>query len=81
MFMDITVIDLFDQNVVLALTSLVNKVSCLFYHYSIKCETSSVKHDCPLSKVLLPITIMDLIGNWKFRYSHTTALSPYLVVT
>ena len=25
--------------------------------------TSSVKHDCPLSEVLLPIAIMDLIGN------------------
>ena len=79
--MNITGIDLFDQNVVLTWTSLVNKVSCLCCHYSIKCETSSVKHDCPLSEVLIPITIMHLIGNWKFRYSHTNALSPYLVVT
>ena len=41
--------------------------------------TSSVKHDCPLSEVLLPITMMDLIGNWEFKYSHTTALSTYMV--
>ena len=40
-----------------------NKASCLFCRNSIKCETSSVKRDCPLSEVLLPITIMDLIGN------------------
>ena len=48
--MDISDIDLFDQN--------------------IKCKTFSVKYDCPLSEVLLPITIMNLIGNWKFKYSH-----------
>ena len=29
-----------------------------------------------LSEVLQPITIMDLIGNWEFRYSHKTALFP-----
>ena len=40
---------------------------------------SSVKHDSLLSEVLLPITIMDLIGNWKFKYSHTTALSRYMI--
>ena len=44
-----------------------NKASCLFCRNSIKCETSSVKRDCPLSEVLLPITIMDLIGNWEFK--------------
>ena len=54
---------------------------CLFYDYFQKCKTSSLKHDCPLSEVLLPITIMDLIGNWEFKYSHTTALTPYMVVT
>ena len=58
-----------------------NKASCLFCRNSIKCETSSVKRDCPLSEVLLPITIMDLIGNWEFKYSHRTDLSPYMVVT
>ena len=77
--MDITNIDLFDQNVVLINMDLICK--SLFCHYSIKCEMSSVKHDGPLSKVLLPITIMDLIGNWKFKYSYTTALSPYTVVS
>ena len=51
------------------------------FNNSIKCETSSVKHDGPLSEVLLPIAIMDLIGNWKFKYSHTNDLSPYMVVT
>ena len=40
-----------------------------------------MKHDGPLSEVLLPITIMDLIGNWEFKYSHRTDLSPYMVVT
>ena len=54
---------------------------CLFCRNSIKCETSSVKHDFPLSEVLLPITIMDLIGNWKFQYSHASHLAPYMVVT
>ena len=58
-----------------------NKASCLFCRNSIKCETSSVKRDCPLSDVLLPITINDLIGNWKFKYYHTTDLSPHVVVT
>ena len=53
----------------------------LFCRNSIKCETSSLKHDCPLSEVLLPITTMDLIGNWKFKYCHTNDLSPYMVVT
>ena len=48
-----------------------NKVSCLFCRNSIKCEMSSVKHKWLLSEVLLPIAIMDLIGNWKFKYSHT----------
>ena len=81
MFMDITGINLFDQNAVLRWISLVIKGSSLFCHYSIKCKASSVKHDCPLSEVLLPITIMDWIDNWKFKYSHTTALSPYIVVT
>ena len=57
-----------------------NKATCLFCHNSIKCETSSVDHDCPLSEVLLQNTIMDLIGNWKFKYSHTTDLFPYMVV-
>ena len=54
---------------------------CLFCRNSIKCETSSVKRDFPLSEVLLPITIMDLIGNWKFKYSHASHLAPYMVVT
>ena len=54
---------------------------CLFCCNSIKCETSSVKRDFPLSEVLLPITIMDLIGNWKFKYSHASHLAPYMVVT
>ena len=54
---------------------------CLFCRNSIKCETSSVKCDLPLSEVLLPITIMDLIGNWKFKYSHASHLAPYMVVT
>ena len=58
-----------------------NKASCLFCRNSIKCETSSVKRDFPLSKVLLPTTIMDLIGNWKFKYSHASHLAPYMVVT
>ena len=35
-----------------------------------------MKHDGPLSEVLLPISMMDLIGNWKFKYSHTNDLSP-----
>ena len=54
---------------------------CLFCRNSIKCETSSVKRDFPLSEVLLPTTIMDLIGNWKFKYSHASHLAPYMVVT
>ena len=54
---------------------------CLFCRNSIKYETSSVKRDFPLSEVLLPITIMDLIGNWKFKYSHASHLAPYMVVT
>ena len=58
-----------------------NKASCLFCRNSIKCETSLVKHDGLLSEVLLPITIMDLIGNWKFKYSHASHLAPYMVVT
>ena len=58
-----------------------NKASCLFCRNSIKCETSSVKHDGPLSEVLLPITIMNLIGNWKFKNSHASHLAPYMVVT
>ena len=53
-----------------------NKASCLFCRNSIKCKTSSVKRDFPLSEVLLPITIMDLIGNWKFKYSHASHLAP-----
>ena len=58
-----------------------NKASCLFCRNSIKCETSSVKHDGPLSEVLLPITIMNLIGNWKIKNSHASHLAPYMVVT
>ena len=58
-----------------------NKASCLFCRNSTKCETSSVKRDHPLSEVLLPITIMDLIGKREFKYSHRTDLSPYMVVT
>ena len=79
--MDITGIDLFDQKVVLPWIWLVIKASSLLYHYSINCEMSSAKHDWTLSEVLLPIAIMDLIGNWKIKYYHTTALSPYMVVT
>ena len=81
MFMDITGIDLFNLIVILTWIWSVIKASCLFCYYYMKCKTSSVKHDCPFSEVLQPITIMDLIGNWKFKYSHTNDLSPYMVVT
>ena len=73
MFMEIIGIDF--------LSDCFNKASCLFCRNSIKCETSSVDHDCPFSEVLLQNTIMDLIGNWKFEYSHASHLAPYMVVT
>ena len=53
---------------------------CLFCRNSKKCEMSSMKRDFPLSEVLLPITIIDLIGIWKFKYSHASHLAPYMVV-
>ena len=37
-----------------------------------------MKHDGPLFEVLLLITMMDLIGSWELKYSHRTALSPYM---
>ena len=43
-----------------------------------KAWTSSVKHDRPLSEVLLPITVMDLIGNSEFQFSHASHLYPYI---
>ena len=49
---------------------------CLFYHNSRKCDTLLVKHVWPLLEMLLPITILNLIGNWQFKYSHTPQLSP-----
>ena len=70
-----------DESILLFLADRFNKASCLFCRNSIKCETSSVKRDFPLSEVLLPITIMDLIGNLKFKYSHASHLAPYMVVT
>ena len=79
--MDITGIDLFDQNVVLTWIWLVIKASSLLCHYAIKCETSSAKHDWTLSEVLLPIAIMDLIGNWKIKIIFQLSLWSFKALT